>query len=248
MSEFKMYIQSVNELPIDDWGYTAYLGATKRGLPVVFYEQIEEVPAINTNIIVGSIEDTIEFFKRLKIPVPEPMNVPKCLEPLAGRWVRNITIGEIDSILPPLTPFFIKPKYKGVFPNNILSDKKYRDYLDQYSQDTEIIVSKKVNFISEYRCFVVNGKIKSIHYYLGDYTVFPNINSIEIFQLAIEENIERLPVGFTMDIGVTDQDDTLLVECNDGWSIGSYGCDPTIYTNLLIKRWRQITGTYSTGV
>jgi hypothetical protein len=47
------------------------------------------------------------------------------------------------------------------------------------------------------------------------------------------------PVGYSLDVMVT-KDDTLLVEINDGWSLGNYGCDAFDYFKLLKSRWLEI--------
>lgn len=41
-----------------------------------------------------------------------------------------------------------------------------------------------------------------------------------------------------IEAGITEE--SVLIECNDAWSIGSYGLDPIIYTNILLKRWFEI--------
>ena len=51
------------------------------------------------------------------------------------------------------------------------------------------------------------------------------------------------PAGYAADFGVTDTGETLLIEVNDGYSIGSYGLFPADYARLLSSRWAQITGS-----
>jgi hypothetical protein len=45
-----------------------------------------------------------------------------------------------------------------------------------------------------------------------------------------------------MDFGVLEDGSTVLVECNDGWSIGNYGLCHLKYYQMLKDRWLQITG------
>jgi hypothetical protein len=40
----------------------------------------------------------------------------------------------------------------------------------------------------------------------------------------------------------TDRGETLLIEINDGYSIGSYGLFSADYARLLASRWAQMTG------
>ena len=46
-----------------------------------------------------------------------------------------------------------------------------------------------------------------------------------------------------MDFGVTDDGRTLLIEINDGFSLGTYGIEDTLYAKLLTARWAELNGT-----
>lgn len=46
-----------------------------------------------------------------------------------------------------------------------------------------------------------------------------------------------------MDFGVTDKGETVLIEVNDGFSIGLYGLFHIDYAKLLSARWAELTGT-----
>ena len=52
-----------------------------------------------------------------------------------------------------------------------------------------------------------------------------------------------MPEGFAMDFGVTDDGRTLLIEVNDGYSLGTYGLEATLYARLLSARWAELNGT-----
>ena len=43
--------------------------------------------------------------------------------------------------------------------------------------------------------------------------------------------------------GKTDDGRTLLIEMNDGFAIGCYGLDDTLYAKFLAARWAELTGT-----
>ncbi|WP_369811148.1 ATP-grasp domain-containing protein [Hymenobacter mellowenesis] len=42
--------------------------------------------------------------------------------------------------------------------------------------------------------------------------------------------------------GVTRSGETLIVECNDFWALGTYGMDPVRYSQLLATRWKEMVG------
>ena len=51
------------------------------------------------------------------------------------------------------------------------------------------------------------------------------------------------PAGRAIDLGVTSDGRTLLVEVNDGFALGSYGLDDVTYALLLSARWAELVGT-----
>lgn len=67
---------------------------------------------------------------------------------------------------------------------------------------------------------------------------------IEYYRYASAINdYKSQPAGFAMDFGVTDDGRTLLIEVNDGFSIGCYGLDAISYAKLLSARWADLTNT-----
>ena len=52
-----------------------------------------------------------------------------------------------------------------------------------------------------------------------------------------------MPAGCALDFGVTDKRTTILVEMNDGYSLGAYGLAPVLYARLLAARWAEMTGS-----
>ena len=236
MSSYKAYIQSLNNVPIDDWGFIAYLGFKKKGMDIIFYEEIEEVPLNSKNIIVGCIEDTLTFFNKLGLSTPSPLHIPPSLEKYCNRYVEYMTM---ESFLSSSIsyPKFIKPHSKiKEFISGVIRKDSSKIYFKDVDPTTIIQVSEVVDIISEYRGFVIGGELKSLQHYIGDFKIFPNCQVIE---KAISEYKDQ-PIGYSIDFGITSGGDTVLIECNDGWSLGCYGCDPTIYTNLLTKRWMQL--------
>lgn len=234
----KAYIKSLNGVPVDDWGFNAYIGFKKRGMNIHFFEEIDEVPINSSNIVVSFIEDTISFFEKLGIKVPSPLHIPHPLDNsyYLGRSIRRMSMKEFleDTRL----PIFVKPDSKvkefisGVITKKYTKEGSFKDV----PLDTVVLTSEVVNIKSEYRGFVVNKELRSLNHYGGDFRIFPDVKKIE---QAIEDYINA-PKGYSIDFGVTDTGETILIECNDGWSLGSYGCNPITYTNLLIERWREI--------
>ena len=57
----------------------------------------------------------------------------------------------------------------------------------------------------------------------------------------IDEYAEA-PAAYALDVGLTKDGKTVIVEVNDGYSLGGYGLDPLLYAKLLSARWAQIVG------
>ena len=77
---------------------------------------------------------------------------------------------DIRNNKPPNFPFFIKGNGQAkVFVPGVVTDKKMFDFYFVDVKDEEpILLSRVVNFVSEYRCYVLKGKIVGIKHYNGD--------------------------------------------------------------------------------
>ena len=99
-----------------------------------------------------------------------------------------------------------------------------------------VVVSEYVLFDSEWRVFVVNGEIIGLSHYQGDHFVYPDSTTIKS---AISE-FKSAPAGYGIDFGVLSNGQTVLVEANDGYSLGSYSLNSVDYTRLLEARWAEL--------
>lgn len=61
-----------------------------------------------------------------------------------------------------------------------------------------------------------------------------------------EAKYKSAPIGYGIDWAVTDSGETLLMELNDGFSLGNYGCRGHHYTAVIEARWRQFMGMEDT--
>lgn len=64
----------------------------------------------------------------------------------------------------------------------------------------------------------------------------------EVLDEIMDQFIEwdKRPMACSIDIGVTKDGRTLLIECNDAYSLGAYGLVDYKYTKLLSARWSQL--------
>lgn len=234
---YKIYIQSINGFPIGDWACSAYLGFKSKQADIYFFEDINEVPISKYVILVSSIENTNVYLESLGLPPKMGLNIPIELMKYADRDIRYMTVGEFKKLN--VFPIFVKPNGKakefigGVVEKQSTVDNAFFGVSD----DKLAMVSEVVNFVSEYRGYVIDKELKGIKHYSGDFRIFPDMNIID---QAIKDYTSQ-PAGYSIDFGITDDGRTLLVECNDGWSLGNYGLNDVTYSTLLTKRWLQLT-------
>lgn len=238
---YKVYIQSLNGFPISDWATYAYLGFKGGGTDVILFEDIEEVPASKWHIVVADIETTNKYFERIGLPPKMSLNIPEELEDFTGRSIFRCSMGDFrkdnDKDLWKY-PLFMKPDGKSKeFVGGVLEDSAmFKRHMSEIPDSTPIMVSNVVKFITEYRVYVCQGEILGVYWYLGDFLKFPDGETIKAGVAAYKD----APAGYAMDFGVLDNGLTVLVECNDGWSLGNYGLEPSKYSRLLARRWHEL--------
>lgn len=173
---------------------------------------------------------TLEFVsKYLTTYYPEaktalkPLNVPECLFPFAGRKIKNIFVREDFSdafgnfaglyvkSLDTIKSSFNGPKYVN---SGTISDwYESKDF--RHCQVSEII-----DIVSEWRVFVFNGEIQHIGNYSGDCMAFPDA---DIIKEMVRVYGDEAPKAWTLDVAVTTEGDTVVLECHRFFSCGLYG-------------------------
>ena len=239
-----VYIKSLNKFPADEWRAIALLGFRARGASVKLFEDLEQVPRNRDTMLISYIDETRKFFKDMDYDVPEDMSFPVALRNHSSFWKREIEFWPAKEVaeryiiskeLGLSKTFFCKPAnvLKGFQYGVIKTLEEFKAVVDT---GMDVIASEVVDFLSEYRCFVIDKKVVSCQHYLGDLKYYPSISLVEDI---IQEFVDA-PMGYSIDVGILANGETALIECNDGWSLGSYGCMPKLYTRLLTERWREI--------
>ena len=70
--------------------------------------------------------------------------------------------------------------------------------------------------------------------------MFPDMS---IAEQAIQAFSKEAPCAYALDLGITDDGRTLVVEVNDAYALGSYGAPAVPYVQMVIDRWVEIVGT-----
>jgi ATP-grasp domain, R2K clade family 3 len=200
----------------------AYDGFRKMGWEICPFNRIDDayLPNLRSeDVVVGFIEDVNAALAQLGIKSPTEINYPDELNSFLGRKIWRSHVNYIAKH-PELWNIFIKPaNLSKKFTGRLVTSAKDLISCGDEFEDTEIWCSEPVKFLAEWRCFDPQVIEKAIAAY------------------------ESAPAGYAADFGVTDTGETLLIEVNDGYSIGSYGLFSADYARLLASRWAQMTGT-----
>lgn len=174
---------------------------------------------------VGSVEFVLDYIERFHgLPLPKPKNIPEELmkSEYTGRRVYNGTEKDIFAkCVMRESNIFIKQNdvFKGICGHA----SQFEDLPEGSYQ-----ISDLVEFITEWRAFVFQGRLVGLHNYSGDFTRMPNINTI----YRMISDYKSQPVAFTLDVGIIEHKalnpkenlfQTVIVEVHDFFSCGLYG-------------------------
>ena len=235
----KAYIQCGNNgLPYNMNTFSAMLGFQQMGIETTLFTDKEDlIKAEITDIVVGGVGRVKQFLENKGITVND-IDYPESLSEFYGRKIWESTsdtfLAENNNF-----PLFVKPKQGKLFTGFICNSET--DIAGRFSPEESIPVycSEIRNIITEWRCFVRYGEILDIRRYKGE------LGRIYSFQKVKEmiSSYSDAPAAYSLDLGLTSERDTIIVEVNDGYSLGSYGLDPLLYAKLLSARWAELTGT-----
>ena len=166
------------------------------------------------------------------------INYLKELEKYLRRKIGKSTINEIANA-PTSWPVFVKSVEGKKLSGRIIESIHDLVGCGCWDGNYEVLCSEPVGFIAEWRVFVRYGKVLDVRLYKGDWKVHYNPSIIEN---AIKDYVNA-PNAYGIDLGVTSDGDTLLVEVNDGYVLGCYGLFPDLYAKLIITRWAELTDT-----
>lgn len=235
----KAYVRFREDLPDNQNTYAAADGFTQMGVKVVpFYGfgDLETFTDVGSEAIVcGNIGDVWAALKMMGLPRPKELDYPDHLKYLLGREVSETTL---DTVRGYTKQVFVKPVLQKLFTGFVWdpSDPRSRLALAPYEHDTPVLVSEVVEFESEWRCFVKRDQLVGVKHYKGDWSKTPDK---DVLNEAICRGKGKMPWAHALDLGVTSDGRTLLVEANEGYALGHYGLASLVYARFLEARWEQ---------
>lgn len=192
-----------------------------------------------TDLVVGGILFMKHALRAYGKELSEHIPYPECLLHLMQRDVWYLpSLRQAKELLDKGEKFFIKPQGWKCFTGFVAeSSDDFR--FNGTSGQQPVIISDLVKFVSEYRYYVAKGVIVASAHYEGDVDQIPNL---PIVQSAVNTlTADKAPAGYVIDFGVLENGNTVLVEINDGWSVGAYGnITGTQLWEVLAARWQEM--------
>ncbi|MEO1293756.1 MAG: ATP-grasp domain-containing protein, partial [Pseudomonadota bacterium] len=211
----------------------AYVGFIKRGAEVQFFDADAQDTLLldPEDIVVGGIGIVHGAFSRLGWSIPALPSVPPELSRFAGRKVWRGPLIDARREVERGRQIFVKPlpEEPKRFAGQALTSFADLIATAHIPDETVVECAEIVPFVSEYRCFVLAGDVIGVRPYTGDPLRFPD-------PAVIREAVAAFPSApraYALDVGVTEDGQTLLVEVNDAYALGAYGLAPVRYAALI---------------
>ena len=227
-------------------GLTAASGFGFLGYEVRWFksEEAEQFTMDPSCPVAGGMGVMQRLFDRQARPVPAIRGVPAALAPWLGRDSQRTTLAAV--IQEEQFPVFIKPLDQAkLFTGFVAESREAVEALCQpragfpaVPRDLPVLAQSPVQFVSEWRVFLIRRTAVGMSHYAGDPLVMP---SPGVIRAAINAWTDA-PAGCSVDFGVTSDGQTLLVEANDGCALGCGNLRPGLYAELLRARWEEFCG------
>ncbi len=186
---------------------------------------------------------------------------PAALEGLLNRrtW-RGTPAALLAGPAASVTPVFVKT-CRPCFPDGERFDGQVWPSLDRLTElhpalrEELFLCSEPVAFVSEYRCYVLNGRVLGVHAYqlLGVFCGPVDGSDLERHMPEVRptpdflaDAVARLaasgeaPAGYALDFGLMAYGRMSLVELNDAISLTNYGLSDADLLDLHLARWQEL--------
>lgn len=235
----KVYVQSYpNNFPHNYNFFNAYEGFLDMGAEIIHFCNPHGLQdSKDIDIVVGYVGTVRDRLNQLGFETPE-MDYPNQLINYVGRRIWKSNINTISSHSE-LWPVFVKSSENKRITGKVITSIHDLIGCGESGCNAEVYCSEVVKFLAEWRVFVRYGQILDVRPYKGDWRIHYNPSVIE----NCIKDFKSAPAGYAIDFGVTEDGRTLLIEVNDGYSLGCYGLNKYSYAKLLSARWAELTNT-----
>src|SRR5688500_13163912 len=157
----------------------------RRGIPFEFFLDKRlhrgQVKVHRDVLVAGHIPVVVHALRQLGVEPPPPDDYPQALRPWLRRRIWDSTVGEVVQRLQEGSgePFFVKPTAAlKRFTGRVVESWNDLQVLANASDDMRVICSDVVQWRSEHRVFVANGRIVGTRHYLGDPELSVDVNVV----------------------------------------------------------------------
>jgi len=233
----QVHIQYKNGKPYNISALLAEQGFIQRGAETLPFDvsELEVIPWTKQNPVVGGVGTVNYVLRKLGYGKSRDL-ITIDLYDFYKRKVWANTLGHFVQFFD--KPTFIKPwgdtkKFTGFVCDDI-HDKR----LGGLDKDLYIFCSEPIEIITEYRAYILQGKIMNVSRYTGPVDYLPDIDLIR----EIIASSNNRAIAYSIDIGVLKDRTSVLIELNDATSLGNYGLPSMLQAKMIAARWYEITG------
>ena len=228
--------------------YALYKGFKELGEEVSTYTmadvEADNIPHTKDDMVLGHIDYCRKYIKALNKQgkVPPNLDYPEELKPFLKRDVRIVPLSSVYgrmTIDENPEPMFVKSYDQKQITGFVC--RNFSDFVKHctgHDLDTLVYVSDVVDFRAEYRTYIHRHGIVTSIRYTGDWGVSPRKSTVEAMLYALRNT--KMPVAYSIDVGILQSGETVLVECNDGFALGNYGVPERKYAEMNRDRWYQM--------
>ncbi len=170
-------------------------------------------------IPIGSVEFVSEYLQKYYGLTPKPKNVP--VELMGREWSgRTILNGTEKDII---GEKFVKSNDKTKSFTEICESAPEGNYQ----------ISDLIDIKSEWRAFIYKKGLVGLQNYSGDFCTFPDVDKIK----GMIESYIHQPIAYTLDVAVTNENNTVIIEVHDFFSCGLYGFSEHKILPYMFSNW-----------
>lgn len=154
------------------------------------------------------------------------------------RKIELATLGDARTFT---KPAFVKPPNDKSFVAQVY--EAGTQLPDEFDDDTSVLIAEPVKWESEFRCFCLDGKVKTLSPYVQA-GVHAKVNhykadaqdletATRFAETVLEATQTITPNAIVLDVGQIEGNGWAVVEANGAWGSGVYGCDPNAVLDVI---------------
>lgn len=153
--------------------------------------------------------------------------------------LRDVQLRRLVEVRSLSEPRFVKPAGDKSFPPQVYQDGVRGDAADQLADETPVLMADPVKWKSEYRAFVLDREVRTVACYVRGGKITrkkkeqswpaegPDCEQArEFLRHFLADKRVQLPRAVVVDVGEISRRGWAVVEANEAWGSGIYGCDP----------------------